>query len=155
MGSLLIQTARPQDEFLRPLQARQAMIAAARTVTVLEKSIVGGFTKRRSRWTRETRAIARPFFRALFQSPSLKAAVRGAYSGASLAFAKRCRGAAEQVYCNAFSRTLIISGEGFTLPARFPWAIISGVQPYLFLVFQTSGSAPRSINNWATAGKLR
>src|SRR5947208_5330185 len=43
-----------------------------------------------------------------------------------------------------FSTAAIISGSGRKLPGRCPWAIISGVQPHLFLLFHTLMSAPRS-----------
>ncbi len=48
----------------------------------------------------------------------------------------------------------IVSGAGRKLPGRCPWAIISGVQPALFLRFQTLMSAPcsaKSCTSLATA----
>ena len=41
----------------------------------------------------------------------------------------------------------IVSGAGRKLPGRWPWAIISGVHPALFLRFQTLISAPRSASS--------
>ena len=48
----------------------------------------------------------------------------------------------------------MVSGEGLKLPGRWPSAIASGVQPYLFLRFQTSIFAPLSARSCTIFGKL-
>src|SRR5947207_2467720 len=54
----------------------------------------------------------------------------------------------------ASSMAAIVSGAGRKLPGRWPWAIISGVHPSLFLRFQILISAPRSANSGTSFARL-
>src|SRR2546426_253627 len=48
----------------------------------------------------------------------------------------------------------MVGGEGLKLPGRWPSAIKSGVQPYLFSRFHTSTFAPQAASRSTTFGAL-